>query len=252
MRDAGVKRIDNLLMTHFHKDNVANTRDAFNAYAGVRARGAHLQPKPGDRLPIAGVDVTVVSSAAPVIQKPLPAAGGENDACRALVRPSEEPRDNARSTGVVVDFGRFRFLDVGDLLGQPLYDLVCPRARIGAVDVYLVAHHGGADPSTFASLHAFKPRVAVLNNGLTKGASAEAFAALREVRADVWQLDRSAKPGVLNFADEQIANLDGRTGHWIKLIARQDGSFTITNGRTGVAKHYTATSASPPGVRSAQ
>jgi competence protein ComEC len=155
-----------------------------------------------------------------------------------LARSSEEPRENARSTGIVAKFGRFRFLDVGDLQGPPLFDLVCPKDRVGPVDVYLVAEHGGADPSGLTTLKVFKPRVAVLNNGVTKGASPETFAALRQLNVDVWQLDRSIRQGVQNFPDEQIANLDERTGHWIKLIASEDGSFTITNGRTGMTKRY--------------
>ena len=43
-----------------------------------------------------------------------------------------------------------------------------------------------------------------------------------------------------NVADDRIANLDTSTAHWIKLSARRDGSFTITNGRTGADKRYDA------------
>ena len=55
---------------------------------------------------------------------------------------------------------------------------------------------------------------------------------------DVWQLHRSALPGAQNFGDERIANLDESTGHWIKAIASEDGSFTVTNGRTGATVSY--------------
>ena len=90
--DAGVKQIDYLLITHFHHDHDggvaelaqlipirafidhgvpspeaartdANTRAAFEAYLKVRSQGKHLEPKPGDRLPLADVEATVVSSA---------------------------------------------------------------------------------------------------------------------------------------------------------------------------------------------
>jgi beta-lactamase superfamily II metal-dependent hydrolase len=267
MRDASVSRIDYLLITHFHPDHVggvvelaqlvpirtfidhgtvdagkepnpANTSDAFRAYVEVRAKGVHLQPKPGEELPITGIAVTVISSAASVIQKAVRSSSQPNVACEALARSVEEPRENARSTGIVAKFGTFRFLDVGDLNRQPLFDLVCPSDRVGPVDVYLVPEHGGADPSALAALNVFKPRVAILNNGVTRGASPETFAALRQVTVDVWQLDRSTRQGVQNFADEQIANLDERTGHWIKLIATEEGSFAITNGRTGMTKRY--------------
>ena len=44
--------------------------------------------------------------------------------------------------------------------------------------------------------------------------------------------------GAQNFDDERIANLDESTGHWIKASASEDGSFSVTNGRTGVTKRY--------------
>ncbi len=130
-------------------------------------------------------------------------------------------------------------LDVGDLSGPPLFALACPTSLVGPLDVYLVAHHGGidaADPATFA---AFRPRLAVLNNGATKGGAPETFAALHVVSGmDVWQLHRSTRPGARNFADDRIANLDESTAHWIKVSAREDGSFTVTNGRTNKGQEY--------------
>ena len=40
------------------------------------------------------------------------------------------------------------------------------------------------------------------------------------------------------LADERTANLDETTSAWIKLSARDDGSFTVTNSRTGTTKQY--------------
>jgi beta-lactamase superfamily II metal-dependent hydrolase len=283
-RDAGVKRIDYLLITHFHADHdggvvelsqllpigtfidhggvlpeaearVEGTRDALAAYATVRAKGRHVEPKPGDRLPLKGATAIVVSSAGSTIREPLAGssrrsargaeaqAGAANAACGPQATPAQEPTENPRSTGVRLEFGRFRFLDVGDLTGAPLFALACPRDLVGPVDVYLVAHHGGpdaADPATFA---AFKPRIAVVNNGATKGGAPALFAALRNVPAleDVWQLHRSTNDGAQNFADDRIANLDETTAHWIKVRASEDGSFVVTNGRTGQSKTYSGT-----------
>ena len=269
-RDAGVTRIDYLLITHFHADHdggvvelsqllpigtfidhgsvlpeaearVAGTLDAFAAYAAVRAKGRHLEPAPGDRLPLNGVTAVVVSAAGATLRQPLPGSGAANPACRPAAPPAQEPTENPRSTGVRLEFGRFRFLDVGDLSGAPLFALACPRNLVGPVDVYLVAHHGGADaaePETFA---AFQPRVAIVNNGAVKGGAPETFAALHNLSAvDVWQLHRSRNEGARNFADDRIANLDETTGHWIKVRARDDGSFVVTNGRTGETKSYGA------------
>ena len=156
-----------------------------------------------------------------------------------------EAFENPRSTGILLRFGKFRFLNLGDLVGQPLSDLVCPVNRVGLVDVYLVPHHGredAADPATFA---AFRPRVAVLNNGATKGGDAAIFDSLRNAEGieHVWQLHRSEAERARNFPAEYIANLGTETAYWIRLSAREDGSFQILNGRTGEWKSY------EPGVR---
>jgi competence protein ComEC len=268
---AGVTRIDNLLVTHFHADHdggvvelaqlmpigtfidhdtvgadaepgVPGTLDAFNAYAAVRATGRHLVPKVGDRLPLKGVDAVVVSSAGSTLVKPLAGAGERNASCGSSAPEPQEPRENPRSTGIRVEFGKFRFLDVGDLTGQPLFALACPTDVVGAVDVYLVAHHGGADAADPATFTAFRPRVAIVDNGPRKGGAPELLAALHHVRGleDAWQLHRSEVTGAQNFADDRIANLDTRTAHWIKLTARADGSFHVVNGRTGVDRSYPA------------
>ena len=267
-KDAGVTRIDYLLITHFHADHdggvvelaqqipirtfvdhgdvhadaesVAGTLDAYARYAAVRAKGRHLEPKPGDRLPLKGVEALVVSAAGSAIRAPLAGGGDANPQCRASAVPAQEANENPRSTGIRVTFGKFRFLDVGDLTGAPLYALACPWNMVGQVDAYLVAHHGGADAADAGTLAAFAPRVAIVNNGATKGGSPELLAMLHQVKGleDAWQLHRSENPGARNFGDEQIANLDDSASHWIKLSAKEDGSFTITNARTGATKSY--------------
>ena len=40
-------------------------------------RGQHIQVKPGDKLPVSGLDVQVISAAAETISKPLPGAGAD-------------------------------------------------------------------------------------------------------------------------------------------------------------------------------
>ena len=272
-RDAGVRQIDFLLMTHFHQDHDGGivelsrqmpirtffdhgdlvrspealaesrwepTAAAYAAYASARAKGKHAEPKPGEKLPLKGVDAVWVSSAAATIKSPIAGAGQANGACPAAAPPAAEKLENPRSTGFHLRFGKFRFVDLGDLSGAPLFALVCPASLLGPIDLYLVPHHGGADTAYAAAFAAVQPRVALINNGATKGASVEVFAALRAVPGvDVWQLHRSALPGARNFGDERIANLDESTGHWIKAIASIDGSFTVTNGRTGATVSYT-------------
>jgi beta-lactamase superfamily II metal-dependent hydrolase len=268
-RDAGVKQIDYLLITHFHADHdggvselaqlmpirtfidhgepgpgaaaaVTGTQQMYDKYLAVRATGKHLQPKPGDILPIKGIQAIVIAAAGAVLQKPLAGAGASNTRnCGREILAASEKTENPRSTAVRIQFGAFRFLDLGDLSDAPMQDLVCPSNLIGTSDVYLVAHHGGADaglPSFFAAV---APRVAIFNNGVTKGAQKEALATVAAFPAiDAWQIHRTRNEGAVNVDDARIANLDESTSAWIKILADRDGSFSVTNGRTGVSKTY--------------
>jgi beta-lactamase superfamily II metal-dependent hydrolase len=261
---AGITQIDYLLLTHFHGDHAGgvpelakllpiktfvdhdaivpnddSTGPVFKAYAPVRAGGRHIVPAPGDRLPLKGVDVRIVSSDTRTIAKASEGGGQPNPACPPAAPAPGEAKENPRSTGFELRFGRFRFIDLGDLSGQPLFALVCPSNLLGKADVYLVPHHGGADvvyPATFA----VKPRVAIMNNGEKKGGARDAFANLRKVAGleDVWQLHKSLADGAQNYPDDRVANLDEKTAYWIKVSASQDGSFTVTNQRTGATKAY--------------
>ena len=267
-RDAGIAQIDYLLITHFHPDHDggvkelselmpikafadhgsisagaatnANFKSAFDAYMLVRGSKSHLEPTAGDRLPFKDVEVTVVSSAGTTLANPMPGAGNNNATCQASAVPAVDPYENPRSTGIVVRYGKFRFLDVGDLTGQPLFDLVCPRNLIGPLDAYLVAHHGGPDVAVAETFAALQPRIAIMNNGLSKGGARVTYEALHRVPdlEDVWQLHASTEAADANFSSRTIANLDESTAYWIKLVASADGSFRMFNQRTGEWKSY--------------
>ncbi|MEO6222383.1 MAG: MBL fold metallo-hydrolase [Vicinamibacterales bacterium] len=270
-KQAGVARINYLLATHFHADHAGGvpelsqlipieafidhggvTEDAdravpgtiavHQAYAAVREGKRHLEPRPGDRLPLTGLEAIILSSGGETLSMPLPeAASAPNTSCVGPGVAASEVTENPRSTGVLLQFGKFRFLDVGDLSGGPLFSLACPSDRLGPVDVYLVSHHGGEDASEPSLFAAITPRVAILNNGATKGG---AVATLKTLRAspgtETWQLHRSELKGAENVGDEHIANLSETTAHWIKISASADGSFTVTNARAGFTKRYPA------------
>ncbi len=267
-RDAGVKQIDYLLITHFHADHdggvtelsqllpiktfidhgepgpgaaaaVTGTQAMYDKYLALRARGRHLEPKPGDTFPLKGVEAVIVATAGQVLPKPLPGAGQANTACSGTGVVASEKTENPRSTAVRLQFGAFRFLDVGDLSGPPLFALTCPINLIGTSDIYLVSHHGAADAGDPSLFTAVNPRVAIINNGQTKGAQKETLATLAALPSiDTWQLHRTANAGAENVTDARIANLDETTSAWIKVVAKNDGSFTVTNGRTGASKAY--------------
>ena len=160
--------------------------------------------KPGDKLPIAGIDWTVVTSAGKVVKKALPGGGKPNPYC-ADFKPRENLRDpeNGQSLGSVITFGKFRTIDLGDLLWNNEGDLMCPNNPIGTVDLYLVSHHG-TDPSGAAALvHALHPRVAIMQNGTRKGGTLQTSQVINSspgprgpvAAALVLQRRRRAQPG---------------------------------------------------------
>jgi competence protein ComEC len=267
-RDAGVKRIDYLLVTHLHEDHNGGVAElqrrlpigtfidygtpmetapevvaSFAAYQEARTHAEHFIPKPGDRLPFRGLDVDIVSADGATLTRPLEGGGQPNPACQGVEAGGPVRGENPRSIGVRIRYGAFRFLDIGDLIRNRIGDLICPANLIGPIDVYLVAHHANNDPNLPATLEALQPRVAIANNGPWKGTTATALAQLHAFRGleDVWQLHRTINDGAENFPDAFIANLlfnerDGAA--WIKLSASEDGSFTVTNARTGWTKNY--------------
>ena len=265
---AGVSRIDTLIVTHFHRDHFGgvielaellpigmfldpgtevpeakgrqSTRDLIARYKQIRSRSNFRIPAPGDRFSFGDAEVTVVSSAGQVITQSISGTKEKTLGCdRAMLLPSE-PSENPRSIGILLQFGEFRFLNLGDLAGQPLSDLACPTNRIGPVSAYLVPHHGGADSADPATFSAFRPRIAILNNGATKGGHPDIFRLLKSVNGleDTWQLDRAESAGSENLAPGHIANLGPETSHWIRLTAHKDGSFEVTNSRTGETTVY--------------
>jgi competence protein ComEC len=267
VREAGVTRIDYLLITHFHPDHVGGvpelasripigtfidygaplgvdrmTTGGFRNYEPVRALGRHLQARPGDRLPLKDVEIDVVSAGGELTSKPIGGDGAVNSACVNLEDHPEDGTENYRSVGVVLRFGAFRFLDLGDLSGNTLTRLACPRDLLGEMSVYLIAHHGDYDSNVPALYATLRPRVAIMNNGVTRGGSPDAFRTLHAQPAleDLWQLHESRNPGAVNAADHLIANVDDGTvtAHSLKLTAFADGSFTILNARNGFTRTY--------------
>jgi len=217
-----------------------NAMPPFRAYEPVRSRGKHVVPKPGDHVPLASVDVQIVSAAGELISKPFAGAGTTNAACASFVRQADDKSENARSLGFKLTFGKFSFLDLGDLSWNPLGRLVCPTDLLGPVGLFLVPHHTNDDAAVPAMLSALKPRAIVSNNGPTKGGTPAAFALVHHLpETDVWQLHKSTNAGSVNSEDALLANVDdGQSSYWIKVTALEDGSFTVTNSRTKATRSY--------------
>lgn len=267
-KDAGVKQIDYLLITHYHADHVGGVpaiaarlpirnfvdhgdtvehtpagQKLYDDYLKEVAKGNHIVVKPGDKLPIKGLDWTIVSAAGDLIDKPLPGAGKPNPFCNAFKPKDVDPTENARSTGSVIGFGRFRAVDLGDLTWNKEQVLMCPNNKIGQVDVYIVSHHGQDISGSAALVHALHPKVAIMDNGEKKGGTVEAWDTIHASPGilDIWQLHFSAAGGKDHNTDEKmIANMtsDQDAGNYLKLTAHNDGHFEVTNPRTGYTKKY--------------
>ncbi len=264
---AGIKQIDYLLITHYHRDHVGGvpelaegipigtfvdhgpnledsevTRTDYAAYEKVASGHVRLTAKPGMKLPLKGLEVRILAAAGERITAPLPGAGDKNSDCAADPAASEDKTENARSVGVLVTYGQFRFLDLGDLTKKKELELACPNNLIGTVDLFLVTHHGADESNSKALDWALHPRVAVIDNGPRKGSSPAAWQIVHDAPGieDLWQLHYAAgSDRDHNVIDERIANVkENCEGKSLKATAMPDGSFTITNARTGAEKAY--------------
>src|SRR6267378_548967 len=271
-KDAGIKKIDFVLITHYHDDHVGGapqlaakipvgafidhgenreTSDAsasrvFAAYQELLSSGKyrHIVAKPGEVLPITGMQVRVVTADGQVIERPLPGGGKENTNCANAAKPPVDVTENPRSLGTLITFGKLRILDLGDLTADKEMELMCPINKIGVVDIYIASHHGFFQSGSAALVRGIAPRVAIMDNGAKKGGSPVAWDGIEKSPGleDLWQLHYSEEGGdAHNVAASFLANLQGPdTGNYLKVMAAADGSFAVFNSRTREAKKYEA------------
>jgi L-ascorbate metabolism protein UlaG (beta-lactamase superfamily) len=239
----------------------------FKAYEDARVKGNHIVAKSGEKIPLQGMDVRVVTAGAKPISAPLEGAGAPNSACANIKPRNNDESEDGQSVGLLIGFGKFRFVHLGDLTWNLINQLFCPNNLVGPVDVYLTTHHGMVMPQNVAQirpmpccsedwsrsccseaeLRGLHPRVAIFNVGehYHKGGTPKGWQAIHSTPRleDIWQTHYQAEGGQENNTSEQfIANLKEKDckGYWIKLSADADGSFTITNTRNGYTKKYPA------------
>jgi competence protein ComEC len=267
---AGLARIDHVIVTHFHRDHFGgladlvrlmpvgtlHTRDLASAPEAERTQ-APLEPfkaatverrallAPGDRL-----ELKQTPGAAPVRLDILGATGefvkprsaADNAACRGKTPHEPDASDNKNSVVTLVSFGPFRFYDGGDLSWNAEADLVCPRDRVGTVDVYQTDGHGGDNASNPVLLRTLRPSVVVVNNGPKKGGETGALARLGQSTAKdaVYQVHRSLEVATGNTAKDRIANEEEDcAGSFVKLSVAADGrSYTMWVPSTGHRRSY--------------
>jgi len=266
---AGIKQIDFVLLTHYHLDHAGGitqlaaeipirtvidhgenrepnndaTEQVWESYQKLLSKEklTRVIAKPGETLPLEGVEVQVISSDGELIEKPLNGSG-KNEACDSSAKRPADQTENARSLGVLLTFEKLRILDLGDLTSDKEAQLVCPVNKLGTVDIYVVSHHGSVTSNSREFLNSIAPRVAIMGNGASKGGAPSSWEAVKKSPRleDFWQLHFANEGGAEhNVADSFIANVSGPdAGHYLKLTAWADGNFEVFNSRTKQTKHY--------------
>jgi len=293
--DAKLHQIDHLITTHWHGDHFGGmdelakripireyidhgpnvqpgaAADTFlkDVYPQLYSKSKHTFAKPGDKIAIAGLDVRIVTSAGETIKTALPGAGQPNPYC-ADFKAGQNNAEDPQSVGTHVTFGRFRTVHLGDLTMNKEFELMCPNNRLGTVDVLLGLHHGQSTSNSEVLVHAIRPRVAVMNNGVRKGGEPVVMKTIHTTPGleNLWQIHFSQLSGqeytvpgmfVANVFDEPLQAMPvvpmtppqpggnappvpphNGAAFWIKVSASQDGSFTVTNSRNGFSKKYAA------------
>jgi competence protein ComEC len=272
VKNAGIGTVDYLVITHYHADHVGgieqlasrvkfrnvithgpttetNAETMMSTFRrAIAATGAkEIVAKPGDTIPLKGIDVKVLASNRQLIDPP-PQTAAPNGLCHGVEPRRPDASDNSASVGVLLTFGAFRFLDLGDLTQDLEFQMACPVNRIGEVDLFLTTHHGSAQSNARVLVHALKPRVAIMNNGARKGGDLPILQTVRSAPRleDLWMLHYAVAAGAEgNVADSMIANLGDvsdpavkDTGFGINVTVQPDGSFTVVNERNNVTRTY--------------
>ena len=164
-------------------------------YAELYGKAKHLVVKPGDRIPITGLDWRIVTSAGKVLKTPaLPGGGKPNPYCAGFTPMAgatglNDP-DDAQSVGSVIILGQFRALDFGDMWRTKELELMCPNNPIGTVDLYFASSHGAIASGSLPFVHGIQPRVAIMQNGTRKGGAPEPMRTILSSPGfeDLWQM----------------------------------------------------------------
>ena len=233
---AGLKKIDYLLISHFHADHVGGLA-AFSKMMPIgrfydhgdtiekenqqwldsyrtAADGHRTIVKPGDEIPVKGLRVVVVASDQKVLAKPIN-GGGSNPFCTNAEQKAPIGLENQRVAGVLVSYGKFKCLNLIDLDWEKEMELACPVNKLGTVTVYQTSRHGAFDGAGApAFLDAIKPQVVIVNNGPRKG--------MGQVDKGVQSITPGGPAPYEKVAYLRLAEITGLEGVWQEHLSLLD------------------------------
>ena len=268
---AGLKKIDYLITTHFHRDHYGGIRQLadlipitsfldhgpinnldedprFSLYYGeyLRAtRGERQKIHPGETIPLKSLSIPLQLLCLAAGGKILKGQDSPNPACEKLTRKGTDTTENARSVALLLRFGQFEFLNLGDLTWNVESRLVCPTNLLGKIDLYQVTHHGLDSSNNPVLLSSISPTVAVYNNGPRKGAHPKVFNLLKSLSSieQIFQIHKNLDSAPdENTPEDFIANLGTESicaGQFLKVSVKADSSsFTVTNSRNNTSQTF--------------
>jgi competence protein ComEC len=277
-RRAGLTKIDYFILSHFHADHAGGLvafaklmpighcfdRGDFIEPANQKWRDNYLSVcgskrtilKAGDKIPIKGLQVDIVASDGQLIAQPMNGGGQANPLCATAENKPKDVPENQLMVGALVSYGKFTFLDLADLDWEKEMEFTCPVNKLGQISIWQAGRHGALDGAGAPGfLYAVKPQVVVVNNGPRKGLGGPSPGAERSkyVHYDriaktpdiegIWQGHLSLLDREHNAPESNIANFEDTAdcqGHIIQASVSQNGTFTVTNTRNGLARTYTA------------
>ncbi len=265
-REAKLRKIDHLIITHYHRDHyggaatLATLMPIGVVYDNGKFDGMPDNPgaayfnfkcdkrvvaMPGEKLPLKSDEVNITFIAARKTFVDDEDATDNASQCSVAKPKDRDGSDNANSVGIILRSGKFDFFDAGDLTWNQEAKLVCPKNQVGEVDVYQVTHHGLDSSNNPVLIQSLKPRVTVMNNGVTKGCKPAVFAALQATSSiqAMYQVHKNMRPdgNMHNTIDEHIANRGKADcdGNYIKLSVSKDKSnYTVSIPANNHAKTY--------------
>ncbi len=270
---AGLPRIDYFIGSHFHTDHFGAIgqlnemipirsfydhavmkepqeydKELYPEYQKV-STGKRQTFKAGDIIPLkqgkTSLKIACVVSDGQVVGKPVGTGVGSNLHCGDVKLQEEDTSDNAKSIGILLSYGKFDFLNNGDLTWNIEHKLVCPQNYLGIVDLYMVTHHGMNISNNPALVRAIQPTVSVMCNGPRKGGHPDTVRLLKGLPSlkAAYQLHRNVETSQADNTDRShIANWDENCqGQFIKASVAPDGdSFTVTFGERGTPSTFQA------------